>query len=115
MQPIDYAIKSGDEGNLLTFLIFDVDQGFDSLTMAHKKYFLKLKNEQHKSKTGRSLFQKFFSIPDQQSKQVCLFIMKKLLREMQRIDDIKVKTAIDEIVQGRLQLSAWIRVKSRPT
>lgn len=97
--PIDYIIESQDDRNLLAFLVFDFDEECDTVSHINKKYFLILKNKQYKEKTGQTLFQKFYSVQDQQNKPICLSIMEKLLKEMKQIDDIKVETSIDEVLE----------------
>jgi hypothetical protein len=96
-QPIDYVIESNDDENLFAYLVFDFDAESDSVTKASKKYFLKLKNDQYKKITGKSLFQKFYAIIDSENEDICFDIMKKLLKEMKKIIDIKSETAIDEV------------------
>lgn len=98
-QPIDYVLESNDDENLFAFLVFDFKGESDVVTKANKKYFLKLKNEQYKSKTGESLFQKFYSIFDDKCDDICLNILDKLLQEMSQITDIKSETAIDAVVK----------------
>lgn len=98
-QPIDYVIESNDDENLFAFLVFDFDGESETVTKASKKYFLKLKNEQYIHKTGESLFQKFYSIIDEQCRTICLNILDELLREMTQIIDIKGETAIDAVLK----------------
>lgn len=50
--PIDYVIESNDDGNLFAFLVFDFEQETECVAKSSKKYFLKLKNEQYKGRTG---------------------------------------------------------------
>lgn len=53
-EPIDYIIKSYDDGNLFAFLVFDFELESDVVTRNSKNYFLKLKNEQYMRKTGKT-------------------------------------------------------------
>lgn len=103
-QPIDYVIDSNDDENLFAFLVFDFNQESETVTKASKKYFLKLKNEQFTIKTGETLFQKFYSIIDDDCKNICFNIMEKLLTEMKLIVDIKGETAIDEVLKMENQI-----------
>lgn len=98
-QPIDYVIESNDDENLFAYLVFDFDGESETVTKANKKYFLKLKNEQFTKKAGESLFQKFYSILDDECEQICFDIMEKLLKEMRQISDIKGETAIDVVLK----------------
>lgn len=98
-QPIDYVIESNDDENLFAFLVFDFAHESESVTIANKMYFLKLKNDQFKIKTGETLFQKFYSILDEQCEEICFDIMAKLLKEMRQIVDIKGETAIDVVLK----------------
>lgn len=97
--PIDYVIDSNDDENLFAFLVFDFDGESETVTKASKKYFLKLKNEQYKEKTGQSLFQKFYTIIDENCEKICFDIMEKLLVEMRQIVNIKEETAIDQVLK----------------
>lgn len=99
-QPIDYIIESKDDKNLLAFLVFDFEEDDESDSVSQeKKYFLMIKNDQYRMKTGMSLFQKFYTIKDQQTQRACLSIMGKLLTEMVQIDDINGQTAISEVLK----------------
>lgn len=98
-QPIDYIIESNDDENLFAFLVFDFDDEVESVTKANKNYFLKLKNEQFTSKTGQTLFLKFYSTLDEECKGICFGIMENLLKEMHQIVDIKVETGIDVVLK----------------
>lgn len=49
--------------------------------------------------TGESLFQKFYSIIDEECEEIVFSIMEKLLKEMRQIIDIKGETAIDEVLK----------------
>lgn len=103
-QPIDYIIESNDDENLFAFLVFDFDVESETVKKSSKKYFLKLKNEQFTKKAGESLFQKFYSIIDDDSKNICFDIMEKLLIEMKLIIDIKGETSIDEVLKMENQV-----------
>ena len=98
-QPIDYVIESNDDENLFAFLVFDFELESESVSKSSKKYFLKIKNEQFLSKTGKSLFQKFYTILDSDCEGICFDIMEKLLREMKKIVDIKGEVFIDEVLK----------------
>lgn len=97
--PLDYIIESNDDENLFAFLVFDFEGESETVTKASKRYFLKLKNEQYTKKTGESLFQKFYSIIDENCEHICFDIMEKLLKEMRQIVDIKGETAIDYVLK----------------
>lgn len=97
--PLDYIIESNDDENLFAFLVFDFEGESETVTKASKRYFLKLKNEQFTKKTGESLFQKFYSILDENCEGICFDIMEKLLKEMRQIVDIKGETAIDYVLK----------------
>lgn len=97
--PLDYVIESNDDENLFAFLVFDFEGESETVTKASKRYFLKLKNEQFTQKTGESLFQKFYSILDENCEEICFGIMEKLLKEMRQIVDIKEETAIDYVLK----------------
>lgn len=97
-QLIDYIIQSNDDGNLFAFLVFDFEQESESVSKTSKNYFLKLKNSQYTQKTGKSLFQKIYSIIDSECEDICYNIIKKLLDEMQQIDDIQGETAINDVL-----------------
>lgn len=95
---IDYVIMSNDDENLFAFLVFDFEQEAESVSKSSKKYFLKLKNEQYARRTGKSLFQRFYSIIDEDTEEIIFSIMKKLLAEIGEIFDIKSEAAIDEVM-----------------
>ncbi|CRK97404.1 CLUMA_CG010794, isoform A [Clunio marinus] len=97
-QAIDYIIESNDDENLFAFLVFDFNDESETVAKSSKNYFLKLKNEQYTKKTGESLFQKFYSIIDEECEDICLDIMEKLLKEMKQIIDIKGETDIDAVL-----------------
>lgn len=96
--PIDYVIESNDEGNLFSFLVFDFDGESETVTRASKKYFLLLKNEQFMARTGKSLFQYFYSIINAECDDIIFDIIEKLLREMKQIVDIETETSIGEVL-----------------
>lgn len=98
-QPIDYVIKSNDDENLFAFLVFDHNAESETVTKSSKKYFLKIKNEQFKQKTGESLFQKFYKIIDEDSADIIIGILQKLLEELHQIIDIKDETDIDAVLK----------------
>ncbi|KAL7033754.1 hypothetical protein ACKWTF_007711 [Chironomus riparius] len=97
-QLVDYIIQSNDDGNLFAFLVFDFEQESESVTKTSKNYFLKLKNSQYTQKTGKSVFQKIYSIIDSENEDICYNIIKKLLDEMQQIVDIQGETAINDVL-----------------
>lgn len=96
--PIDYVIESNDEGNLFSFLVFDFDGESETVTKASKKYFLMLKNEQFMERTGKTLFQYFYSIINAECDDIVFDIIEKLLREMKQIVDIETETSINEVL-----------------
>ncbi|KAG5680224.1 hypothetical protein PVAND_009747 [Polypedilum vanderplanki] len=97
--PIDYVIKSNDDENLFAFLVFDFEHESETVAKLGKNYFLKLKNMQYIQKTGESLFQKFYSIIDEECEDIIYDIMNKLFKEMRYIIDIKGETAIDDVLK----------------
>lgn len=96
--PIDYVIEANDEGNLFSFLVFDFDGESETVTKASKKYFLLLKNQQFVERTGKTLFQYFYSIINPECDDIIYAIIEKLLREMKRIVDIETETSIEEVL-----------------
>jgi len=103
-QLIDYIIESNDDGNLFAFLVFDFEHESESVSKTSKNYFLKLKNSQYTQKTGKSLLQKIYSIIDPECEDICYDMIKKLLVEMQQIEDIQGETAINDVLNMKNEI-----------
>jgi hypothetical protein len=80
-------------------LVFDFEKELESVAITSKNYFLKLKNSQYIQKTGKSVFQKIYSIIDPECEDICYDIIIKLLEEMHQIIDIQGEVAINDVLK----------------
>lgn len=94
---MDFIIESGDDENLLIFLIHDLkERAIES--NSDKNYFLKIKNDQFMRKTGMSLFSKIYSIVCDANSSTCLLVLHEMLKEMKQITDIRREVRIDTVL-----------------
>ena len=67
-----------------------------------KEYYLDLKNEQYFNRTGKTLFEKLYSIieDEKQNQEICLQIIKEILKTRKSfIHDIVKETSIDYVLK----------------
>ena len=70
--------------------------------MNHTNYFLNLKNEQYFHQTGKTLFEKLYSMieDEKQNQEICLQIIEKLLESKKHlIHDIVKETSMDYVLK----------------
>ena len=103
--PIDYIIASNDDENLFSFLMFDYkDNSCDIVKSSNRMYFLKLKSQQYFFQTGETLFARLYKTIDNDSHDVSLNVMGKLLKEMKKVEDIERETSIKKVLQMNNQI-----------
>lgn len=111
--PIEYIIESNNDENLMNFLVAgSIHAEHNNVTSTKKNYFLQIKNDQYFAKTGKTIFQKFYAIhmnhdklyrntrdvPVAKKIDLCLFVMRLLLKEMSEIVDIQGETDIETVL-----------------
>ena len=79
--------------------MFDYNGCHDVVTSSNKKYFLKLKSQQYFNQTGETLFAKLYRTIDQDSYDIFLNVIEKLLKEMKEVYDIENETSIEKVLQ----------------
>ena len=91
---MDYVIESGDDKNMVTFLM----STFADTPI--KQSLLLLKNEQLKHKTNKTIFQKMYEViaNDANTKSDCMSVLERLLLEMGEINDIEYECDIQTVL-----------------
>ncbi|CAO1428723.1 unnamed protein product [Diamesa tonsa] len=98
--PIDYILKSESNMNLICFLVYDFNTPKSVGVRNDINYFLNLKNDQYIDRTCETLFEKLYSMIEEEEKdqEVCFQIIKQYLKEKQIIQDIVKETSIDYVL-----------------
>jgi hypothetical protein len=97
---MDFIIESDDDRNLLAFLIHDLkDRTVDE--HSDTNYYLKIKSDQFKRKSGMPLFSKIYSIITKDSSMVDqgLIVISEVLKEMKQITDIRREVVVDTVLE----------------
>jgi Ion transport protein len=89
---IDFVIDSGDDRNLIAFLMPNLS---NSETLVNKKYFLKMQSEQYLEKQGKTLFEHYLYIKDNETRDEFFELCFYLLEESNVFVDIKKETCIE--------------------
>lgn len=111
--PIDYIIDSKSSLNLICFLVYDFNTpnrvGHSSSLESNfnqkntdKSYFLELKNKQYIKQTGETIFEKLYSIIEEEKNQeICIQIINELLKDGLMIQDVVKKRSIDDFFKTK--------------
>lgn len=100
--PIDYINESGSSLNLICFLVFDFNTPKKVGLSNDKDYFLSLKSQQYEKKTSNTIFQKLYSIieNDKNNQEICLQIIEELLKAKECfIKEIETETSIEYVLK----------------
>lgn len=94
--PIDYIIESDSDENFFYFLIYNFK---DRSAQFDRNFYLKLKNDQLENRTGKSIFQKIYSVLGPENVEECIAVIEELLVEMKEVIDIKRDVDIDTLIK----------------
>ena len=87
---------------MICFLVYNFNSPNKVRSNNNTNYFLNLKNEQYIDRTGKSLFEKLYSIikDEQKNQEICIQIIEELLKERDFfIQDIVKETSIDYVLK----------------
>lgn len=89
---MNYVIRSGDDLNLIAFLMPAVS---GAETLVNKKYFLKMQSEQYLKIEKKTLFERYLYIEDNDTRDAFFDLCFYMLEEMNFIHDIARETCVD--------------------